>query len=129
MTVPLFLLGRLIFGLFFVWHGIDHFRRAPMMTQYTRMKGVPAPETAVLATGVILMVGGLSIVLGWRPDIGVTLLVVFLIAAAFLMHNFWTVADAQARSLDRVNFEKNLALAGAALMLLAIPQPWPLGVG
>ena len=129
MTISVFLLGRLIFGGFFVWHGIDHFRHAPMMTQYTHMKGVPAPETVVLATGMILMVGGLSIVLGWRPEIGVTLLVVFLIAAAFVMHNFWTLADAQARSMDRVNFEKNLALAGAALMLLAIPRPWPLGLG
>jgi hypothetical protein len=26
---------------------------------------------------------------------------------------------------QRVNFQKNLALMGAALMLLAIPRPWP----
>ena len=45
------------------------------------------------------------------------------------MHNFWTVAETQARTFERVNFEKDLALAGAALMLLAIPRPWPFGVG
>jgi hypothetical protein len=29
---------------------------------------------------------------------------------------------------QRVNFEKNLALAGAALLLLAVPQPWPISL-
>jgi hypothetical protein len=30
---------------------------------------------------------------------------------------------------EMVNFNKNLALAGSALMFLAIPQPWPLSLG
>ena len=29
---------------------------------------------------------------------------------------------------QRVNFQKNLALLGAALMMLMIPRPWPLGL-
>ena len=30
---------------------------------------------------------------------------------------------------DMVNFTKNMALIGCALMFLAIPQPWPYSVG
>lgn len=127
--IALFVIGRIVFGAFFVWHGIDHFRHEQMMTQYTRMKGVPAPQTAVLASGLMIIIGGLSIMLGWRPVVGVTLIVLFLLSVALLMHNFWTLTDPQARMADRINFEKNIALAGAALMLLAIPRPWPLGIG
>ena len=126
--IGLFVLGRIVFGSFFLWHGIEHFRQAHMMTQYTRMKGVPAPNAAVLLSGLMIIIGGLSIVLGWRPIVGVTLIVLFLVPVALLMHNFWTLTDPQARMADRVNFEKDLALAGAALMLLAVPRPWPLGI-
>ncbi len=129
MTLVAFLIGRFIFGAFFAWHGFDHVRREQMMTQYARMKRVPAPQTAVLASGLMLMAGGVSIIAGYQSDIGVALLVIFLVVSSFFMHNFWAVADPQARSFERVNFEKNMALAGAALSLLAIPRPWPFGIG
>ena len=45
-----------------------------------------------------------------------------------MMHNFWTVEDAQMKMNDMINFTKNMALAGAALMLLALPRPWPLSL-
>ena len=129
MTLAAFVVGRLLFGAFFLRHGVDHFRHASAMAQYARMKGVPAPGPAVLGTGAMLVVGGLSILLGWRPELGVSLLVLFLVPVALVMHNYWTVTDPQMRVMERVNFEKNFALAAAALMLLAVPRPWPLGLG
>jgi hypothetical protein len=32
------------------------------------------------------------------------------------------------RMNQRVNFQKNLALLGAALMMLMIPRPWMVGI-
>jgi hypothetical protein len=45
------------------------------------------------------------------------------------MHDFWTETDAMAKTNQMVNFAKNLGLMGSALMFLAIPQPWALGLG
>lgn len=125
----LFLIGRVLFGGFFAFNGINHFLQLGSMAGYARMKGVPMPDAAVAVTGVMLLAGGLSILLGAWPRIGVALIVLFLLPTSFMMHAFWTVADPMQRVGEQINFMKNLALAGAALMLLAIPEPWPASFG
>jgi uncharacterized membrane protein YphA (DoxX/SURF4 family) len=121
----LFLAGRVLYGGFFLLAGIDHFRRVDMMTPYAAAKRIPAPRLGVLGSGVVLVLGGLSMLLGVRPTWGVLLLTVLLVPTSFLMHNYWTITDPAARQHDAVSFKKNFALLGAAWMLLVIPQPWP----
>lgn len=65
--------------------------------------------------------------LGIRPFVGIALLVAFLVPVTFMMHNFWKLEDARLRMADRIDLTKNMALAGAVLMSLAIPSPWPPG--
>src|SRR5207249_3414863 len=96
--------------------------------QYAKTKGTPAPKLAVAGTGVILLLGGLSILLGVYPTIGIALLIIFLVFASLQIHNFWKIEDAQMKQIDMINFTKNFALAGALLMLLLIPQPWPMSL-
>jgi putative oxidoreductase len=72
----------------------------------------------------LLLVGGLSILLGAYPTVGVASLALFLIPTTYMMHAFWKVQDPMAKMGEKVNFTKNVALLGAALTLLAIPQPW-----
>ena len=124
----LFLIGRIILGGFFIYSGLNHFLGFGMMANYTKMKGVPLPQLAVAITGLMLMLGGLSIVLGAYPKVGIALLAGFLIPVSLLMHNFWKIQDPQLKVADKVNFTKNMALLGAVLMFLAIPRPWPLSV-
>lgn len=125
----LFLVGRILVGVFYLMNALNHFRNVDMMSGYAASKGVPAPRAMVQLTGLMLLVGGLSILLGAYPTLGVAVVVVLLVVVAFWMHNFWTVQDPMQRMGEMVNFNKNLALAGSALMFLAIPQPWPLSVG
>jgi putative oxidoreductase len=124
----LLLVGRLILGGFFLFSGINHFLGFAMMTQYAKMKGVPFPAFAQGLTGVMLLAGGLSVLFGIYPIVGVILMVAFLLPVSFMMHNFWTIEDPQLRMADRINFLKNIALVGALLMLLAIPSPWALSL-
>jgi putative oxidoreductase len=124
----LFLAGRVLYGGFFLLAGIHHFRHLEMMTPYAGAKGIPAPRVAVLGSGFLLVLGGLSILLGVRPAWGVLLLTAFLLPTSFLMHNYWAATDPSVRQLDQVNFKKNIALLGAGWMLLLIPQPWPLSL-
>ncbi len=124
----LLLIGRIILGGFFIYSGINHFVGFGMMTQYAKMKGVPFPSVAQALTGLMLLFGGISIVLGIYPLVGILLLVAFLIPVTLMMHNFWSIKDPQLRMADKANFLKNMALVGAILMLIAIPSPWSLSL-
>src|ERR1700751_5808556 len=64
-----FLLGRLLFGGFFLYNGIHHLRRRKEMAGYAQAKGVPSAERSVALTSVPLIVGGTSIMLGLKPKI------------------------------------------------------------
>ena len=110
-------------------NGFNHFAQLNMMTGYAKSKGIPAPSLAVGGSGVLLFLGGLSLLLGYHPTIGTALLVIFLLAASFGIHNFWTVQDQQAKQGEMVNFLKNMAILGLLLMTLAIPRPWPMSLG
>ena len=90
------------------------------MTGYAQFKKVPAPKLAVIVTGLMLIVGGLYVALGIFADLGALLLAIFLIVSAFMMHNFWTIQDEQAKQGEMINFFKNLSLAGAALIIFAL---------
>lgn len=124
----LLLLGRIILGGFFINSGINHFIGYGTMTQYAKMKGVPFPAFSQGAAGMMLVLGGLSIVSGFHPLAGILMLVAFLVPVSLVMHNFWSLEDPQARMADKVNFLKNMALLGALLMLLTLPFPWPLSL-
>lgn len=100
-----------------------------MMSGYAGSKGVPAPKLAVIVSGLLLLVGGLSILLSFQPLIGVIALVIFFLPVTFMMHNFWAVEEEQIKRAEMVNFTKNLALMGSALMFLVIPTPWPFRLG
>ncbi len=93
------------------------------------MKGTPAPTLAVGGTGVLLLLGGASLLLGYHPTIGVILLTIFLVPISFMMHNFWAIQDPQAKMNEMVQFQKNIAILGLLLMTLLIPRPWPMSLG
>jgi len=124
-----FLIGRIIVGGFFLMSGFNHFVKLNMMAGYAKSKGIPAPALAVGGTGVILLLGGASLLLGYHPTIGAVLLVIFLLSTSFGIHNFWAVQDQQAKTAEMTNFLKNMALLGLVLMTVAIPRPWPISLG
>ena len=51
----LFVLGRAIFGGYFAWSGLNHFVRQREMSQYAAAKGVAAADTAVPASGAMIL--------------------------------------------------------------------------
>lgn len=120
-----FLVGRIIVGVFWLFNAFNHFAQGKMMIPYAKSKGVPLAEIAVPGTGLLLLIGGLSFLTGLYPTIGIAALVLFLVPTTFIMHNFWAVQDPQMKMVEMVNFNKNLALLGFLLMSLLLPQPWP----
>ena len=127
MKIP-FLLGRLIFGGFFLYNGINHLKERKSLAQSAQSKNVPQAETAVVATGVALMAGGTSILLGVKPKLGAAAIAGFLLGVSPVMHDFWSAEDPTQRMHDMINFGKNVALLGGALALMGVEEPWPASV-
>lgn len=124
----LFLVGRILFGGYFLMMGVNHFKKTQMMMGYAQMRGAPASRPAIQLSGLVLILGGLGILLGVAVEIAILLLVLFLLGASFSIHHFWKDTDPQVKMNEMVNFMKNMALVGATLMLLAISLPWPLSL-
>src|SRR3989338_3720297 len=71
--------------------------RERMLAGYAASKKVPAAAVMVRLTGLMILVGGVLVLIGWHRFIGAGLLAIFLFPTAFLMHNFRTIADPMAR--------------------------------
>jgi putative oxidoreductase len=127
MKVP-FLLGRLAFGGFFLYNGINHLKQRKALAQYASAKKIPLPDLAVSASGVALLIGGTSILLGIKPKLGAAAVAGFLAGVSPLMHDFWRVEDPNQRMNEMINFTKNMALLGGALALMGVEEPWPASV-
>jgi|SRR5437588_6682602 len=127
MKAP-FLIGRILFGGFFLYNGINHLRSAKQMGPYAESKGVPAGELAVKLSAIPLIVGGASLLLGAKPKVGAMAILGFLLGVSPVMHDFWRSEDPEQRMRDMVDFTKNLALAGGALALMGVDEPWEASV-
>lgn len=108
------------FSFMFVLGGINHFTHSKAMTDYARHKGVPAAKFANLISGAILVLGGVSIILGIWADLGALAVSVVLIVMAVMMHDFWKQSDAQVKQTETISFLKNISMAGGGLFMYAV---------
>lgn len=113
------LIGRILFAALFINSAYAHFTQTDMMAGYAGNRGVPSARLAVLASGGLILAGGLMVLLGIWADLGALFLVAFLISTAVLIHGFWRDTDPAARQQEIIQFSKDTALAGASLMLFA----------
>ena len=127
MKAP-FLIGRLLFGGYFLYNGINHLWNRHEMGAYAESKGVPKGDIAVAITGVPLIIGGASLLLGVKPKLGAAAILGFLAGVSPIMHDFWRNEDPTERQANMINFMKNAALAGGALALMGVEEPWEASV-
>lgn len=122
-----FLLGRVILGIYWLETAYNHLFKSAGLIGYTQSKGIAKASTAKLAvfgTGILALIGGLTIILGIRPHYGIACLIIFLVGVSWKMHAYWNETEPMAKMNDRIQFMKNMALIGALLMMYAISQPW-----
>ena len=108
--MKIYKLGRALFGAYFIYNGINHFKKHEALAQYAQAKNVPNPDAAVIATGVALVAGGASLALGLKPKLGASSVIGFLAAVSPMMHNFWKEEDPGERQKSMIDFGKNTAL-------------------
>ena len=122
---PTVLLGRLFFVLIFLMAGPNHFRSQTIA--YAAAQGVPMASVAVPFSGLLAIIGALSILLGYRAKLGAWLIALFLVGVTPMMHNFWAVSDPMMHQMQMIMFMKNVAMLGGALLISQFgPGPWSL---
>ena len=111
----LVVLGRVLYAMIFVMAGPGHFTANTIA--YAASKGVPLASIAVPLSGIISLVGGLSIALGYRAKWGGWLIVLFLVPVTVMIHNFWAMSEPNVARIDQIMFMKNLSMLGGALLI------------
>ena len=124
-TGPIILLGRFLFVVIFLMSGPRHFLSQTIA--YAASQGVLFASIAVPVSGVIALLGGLSILLGYRAKLGAWLIVLFLVGVTPMMHKFWVVSDPMMYQVQFAMFMKNVSMLGGALLISQFGSgPWSL---
>jgi putative oxidoreductase len=114
----LMIVGRVIFGAFFVIAGLRnfaHFReRKVLSTNY----GWPLPAPLLAIGFAVQLAGGLSLILGFWTVAGAPALIVFLIAATPLYHNLF-MFQGKERDPHLYLTLVNITLCGGLLLVIA----------
>ena len=113
------LVARIVFAFMFLGSGLNHFKHTEAMTGYAQFKKVPLPKLSVQLSGLVCILGGLSVILGVWADMGALALAIMLVAMAVKMHDFWN-ADEASKQVEMIGFLKNISMAGGALFIFAI---------
>ncbi|WP_027035001.1 DoxX family protein [Mesorhizobium ciceri] len=114
----LLFLARLLLGGAFVFAGLRNIQNAAFLTQMMAARGVPQARLA-LRLGIVLQIAaGVLVIAGLWTALAAAVLLVFLIVATPMFHNFWDHQGPDRAS--RINgFVGNVALSGGFLTLIA----------
>jgi putative oxidoreductase len=111
----LLLLGRILFSLIFLTTAMVHFSSQGI--SYGASQGVPMPSILVPLSGILAILGALSIIIGYKAKLGAWLIVIFLVPVTLMMHKFWTITDPMMMQMQMSIFMKNLSMLGGALII------------
>jgi putative oxidoreductase len=109
------LVARILFALIFIGGAPRHFTQEGI--SHAADLGVPWAPVLVPASGLLALLGGVSVMLGFHARLGAWMLVAFLVPVTLMMHAFWTHADPVQHHTQLAMFMKNVSLLGAALLL------------
>ena len=118
------LLGRVAIGALYVPSGYGKLMDPSRMTGMLGTKGWPVPGVFAIAAGIVELVGGIALIVGFKARCTAVALIVFTIIASLLAHAYWDL-DGAARTAQYIQFYKNLAIIGGLLLVLARGAgPW-----
>jgi putative oxidoreductase len=112
--------ARVLLSQIFLFSAASHVWSWGGTTQYMTGHGMIFVDLMLAGAVTFLLLGGLSVLLGYYARVGSLLLIVFLVLVTPIFHNFWAyeATDAQ-HQMQMINFMKNTGLAGGLLMVLA----------
>ncbi|MBE9054035.1 DoxX family protein [Nostocales cyanobacterium LEGE 11386] len=106
------LVARSFLAVIFIYTGLNKVFNFAQTSEFMAKAGLPIVGVLLVFTIAFQILGGLSIILGYKAKIGAILLIIFLIPATIVFHN--PVADPSQFN----NFFKNLSIIGGLLLVL-----------
>ncbi len=110
-------LGRLLYGGVFAYTATENLRELDGRIEYAEAKDVLLPDILVPAASGMLLLGSVGIMLWRAPRLAAAAIVAWFLGITPTMHDFWNHEDRDRRS-EQIQFLKNTAMLGAAIMLL-----------
>ena len=118
-------LGRLVIAWFFLseaWRRLRDFEGTVVLMH---MKHIPNAELLLALTIALMVLGALSILLGYQARVGALILFGLTVIVSVFMHDYWKLGDGVDRDADYDLFIRNIAIAGGLLFLVGMgPGPF-----
>jgi putative oxidoreductase len=105
------LLGRVMLAVIFLLSGFGKLTAISGTAGYFGSLGLPLPTVTAVVVGLIELLGGLAVLVGFQTRIVGWLMAIFTVATALVAHTGW------ADQAQMINFLKNLAIAGGFIVL------------
>ena len=111
--------GRLLLALMFIVAGFGKLTNLQGTAGYIASGGLPAPMVLAVLVGLLELVGGLALVVGYQVRWVGLALALFTLAASVLFHAYWS-APADQQMVAQLLFMKNLSVAGGMFLISAL---------
>ena len=111
-------IARILLALLFVLASFGKLTGLEGTAGYIASRGLPAPMLLAVAAGVVELVAGVLIIIGWQARWAALALAAFTLVATFIFHNFWAVPEAQ-QMTQQLMFMKNISVVGGLLFVFA----------
>jgi putative oxidoreductase len=114
------LIGRLALAWFFLSEVYTRAGEWEANVALMALKQIPAPPFLFALAILVMVLGGLSLLLGFHARHGAMILFGFTAISSVLMHDYWHIKEAGARAADYEIFARNIAIAGGLLMIMGL---------
>ena len=119
LKTPLVVVGRVLLALMFIMAGFSKLGNISGTAGYIASGGLPMASVLAVVVGLLELLGGIAIAIGFQARWAALALGLFTIAASLLFHKFWAVAPEQA-FVQQLMFMKNLSVAGGLFIVAAL---------
>ena len=110
--------GRVLLSLIFIMSGFGKIFDFEGTAGYMASKGMPMVGVLLVGAIVFEIVGGLSVLVGYKARWGGVILSIFLVPATLIFHNFWAFEGMQGQ-MEMINFLKNVSILGGLALVFA----------
>ena len=80
--------------------------------------GLPMAMALVWFGFLLKLIGGVSLLIDYRADIGAIVLIVFTVTATAIFHRFWTYEEPMMRHINKASFFSNIGIVGGLVLLI-----------
>ncbi len=114
------LIGRFVLAWFFISQAVAYAGTWDATIQLLALRNVPAPPAMLALALMVIALGSISLALGYHTRYGAMLLFAFTIATSLVLHDYWNLSKAVDRMADYDLFARDMAIAGALLMIVGL---------